>query len=270
MSKPEQPYWPDQNKVPPPKPPKGWKPVGWVVAALFAGALFLGNAFFEPEDLEMSGEPASEGGPTANIAKADVVGVVPEGFERMEISPQGIQIVVPSNWERWDDQYFKDAALAAAKLTGGTSVAGQPVFSVAAKSDDGSPIAIVQLLVEPGPAPSQKQVREMLGSDNSALLELPARTAEYFADQVVPGMSFKVEESDWSDNGAVLCQYMKIEVTEIEIGQRKLRQWSCFNSSSVVWLTATYPSEVDKIYSEISTTMWESLRFELDQTPRLK
>jgi len=195
---------------------------------------------------------------------------LPDQFKRIELTDYALALAIPENWERWDDQYFRDARSAAAGIMNRNMHTGEPVYSAASIGTSGAPLAIVQILIEPGPAPTQRQLRELLQSGDTGVTALPDEIAKQFRDMDVPGISLEVLESQWVDNGTAICQYMSAEVARNGSDGQTLRQWQCFNSSTVIWLTMTSPSIMDAIYSNIASVIWDSFDFRLDQTVRLR
>lgn len=262
------PYWDKKPKAPKKGKNISAAPFGLAILATAAVIGILMEAYSPPEnDVQ---EPSrqmerSALGPTWETSKK-----VPDQFKRIELTAYDLALAIPENWERWDDQYFRDARTAAAGIMNQNMHTGEPVYSAASIGTTGAPLAIVQILIEPGPAPTQRQLRELLRSGDTSVATLPDKIAEQFRNMNVPGISFEVLETQWIDNGIAICQYISAEVVRVEAESQTLRQWQCFNSSTVIWLTFTSPSAMDGIYSNIASEIWNSFDFRMDQTVRLR
>jgi hypothetical protein len=151
-----------------------WPIVGALAAPIFLGFWLFGipvNAPSPPEQILEKIEPGSE---------------APQGYSSVSVPSAKAKLVVPTTWQRWEDQYFRDAKAATANLMGVGAAPGEPVYSAAALGNSGNPIAIIQILLEPGPAPTQEQTRKFLESGSEGFLELPAKSAELIGNQSVP------------------------------------------------------------------------------------
>lgn len=241
---------------------------GWGLLGLF-GICFATVGIWSP--IRQLDQPTSKQNPEVQIESAvGSIKSLPQGFKKIELAEDGIRLAIPESWVRWEDQYFRDARVAAASLTGESIITGEPVYSAASVGAGGLPLVIVQILKEKGPAPTQTQIKTMVAEGNSAARKLPELTPAEMMQQEFPGISLKVLESGWADNGMALCQYVFFEALTDSEDSKFIRQWQCFNSSSIIWLSVTSPSAMDGIYAEISSNIWKSFEFTVDQTPRLR